>query len=149
MWVLCAFSFCALLVLLITFFCFSSLFFCRFFLFLLSSFMLSFDLSLRMFLGSFRGRHDCVFLWRYVCFVLFRFRIFAFIQAAALCSIVIRYVCTPAATRSYLTTVFCLSVSSFVLFLFMFFWRFRSFRVFSYHYIAVSSLFGYYVGRLF
>ena len=39
-----------------------------------------------------------------VTFVLFRFRIFAFIEAAALCSIVLRYACAPTVTRSYLTS---------------------------------------------
>ena len=34
--------------------------------------------------------HD-VFLWCYVCFVLLRFRLYAFVEAAALRSIVLRY----------------------------------------------------------
>ena len=36
-------------------------------------------------------RFHVVVLWRYVCFVLFRFRLIAFIQAATLRSIVHRY----------------------------------------------------------
>ena len=42
--------------------------------------------------------HD-VFLWCYVCFVLLRFRLYAFVQAAALRSIVLRYAGAPIATR--------------------------------------------------
>ena len=42
--------------------------------------------------------HD-VFLWCYVCFVLLRFRLYAFVEAAALCSIVLRYAGAPIATR--------------------------------------------------
>ena len=47
---------------------------------------------------------------RLFCFILFRFHHFAFIEAAALRSIVLRYACAPTATRSYLTTdcaLFC------------------------------------------
>ena len=43
--------------------------------------------------------------------IRFRFRLYAFIEAAALRSIVLRYSCAPTATRNYLTTVcglFCL-----------------------------------------
>ena len=36
-----------------------------------------------------------------VTFVLFRFHLYAFIEAAALRSIVLRYACAPTATRSY------------------------------------------------
>ena len=43
------------------------------------------------------------FLWCYVCvcvcFVLLRFLLYAFVEAAALCSIVLRYAGTPIATR--------------------------------------------------
>ena len=42
--------------------------------------------------------HD-VFLWCYVCFVLLRFRIYAFVEAAALRSIVLQYAGAPIATR--------------------------------------------------
>ena len=43
--------------------------------------------------------HD-VFLWCYVCFVLLRFRLYAFVEAAALRSpIVLRYAGAPIATR--------------------------------------------------
>ena len=45
-----------------------------------------------------------VFLWCYVCFVLLRFRLYAFVEAAALRSIVLRYAGAPIATRVY----FCL-----------------------------------------
>ena len=53
------------------------------------------------------SRSRVVFLWRFVCFVLFRFvfHVFAFIEAAALCSNFLRYACAPAASCSYLTTV--------------------------------------------
>ena len=46
--------------------------------------------------------HD-VFLWCYVCFVLLRFRIYAFVEAAALRSIVLRYIYVgaPIATRVF------------------------------------------------
>ena len=56
--------------------------------------------------------HD-VFLWCYVCFVLLRFRLYAFVEAAALRSIVLRYAGAPIATR-----------------FFVFFWRRHFFRVF-------------------
>ena len=42
--------------------------------------------------------HD-VFLWCYVCFVLLRFRLYAFVDAAALRSIILRYAGVPIATR--------------------------------------------------
>ena len=41
------------------------------------------------------------FLWCYVCFVLLRFRLFAFVEAAALCSIVLRYAGVPIATHVF------------------------------------------------
>ena len=44
--------------------------------------------------------HD-VFLWCSVCFVLLRFRLYAFVEAAALRSIVLRYAGAPIATRVY------------------------------------------------
>ena len=61
--------------------------------------------------------HD-VFLWCYVCFVLLRFRVYAFVEAAALRSIVLRY------TRPDSHTCFFLSFFSFII------WRCRVFRVF-------------------
>ena len=45
-----------------------------------------------------------VFLWRYF-FVLFRSRLFDFIEARTLCPIVFRYTCAPTATHGYITTV--------------------------------------------
>ena len=39
------------------------------------------------------------FLWCYVCFVLLRFRLYAFVEAAALRSIVLRYAGVPMTTR--------------------------------------------------
>ena len=42
--------------------------------------------------------HD-VFLWCYLCFVLLRSRLYAFVEAAALRSIVLRYAGAPIATR--------------------------------------------------
>ena len=39
------------------------------------------------------------FLWCYVCFVLLRFRLHAFIEVVALRSIVLRYAGAPLATR--------------------------------------------------
>ena len=42
--------------------------------------------------------HD-VFLWCYLCFILLRFRLYAFVEAAALRSIVLRYAGAPIATR--------------------------------------------------
>ena len=65
-----------------------------------------FFVSLRFFLGP----------------VLFRFRLFAFIEAAGLRSIVLQYTCIPTATRSYLTTAFFCFVSIFL-------GRYRFFRV--------------------
>ena len=41
--------------------------------------------------------HD-VFLWCYLCFVLLRFRIYAFVEAATLNLIVLRYASAPIAT---------------------------------------------------
>ena len=77
--------------------------------------------------GGLVCRCHVVFLLCYVRFVLFRFRLFALTEAAALRSIVHRYACAPTATRSYLTTV-C------VLFCFSFFlWRCRFFRVCLHH----------------
>ena len=64
------------------------------------------------------GCHD-VFLWCSVCFVLFCFRSYAFVEAAALRSSVLRYAGAPIATR----------VSFFFSFL-LFIWRCRLFRVF-------------------
>ena len=61
--------------------------------------------------------HD-VFLWCYLCFVLLRFCLHAFVEAAALRSIVLRYADAPIATRV-----------SFFFFL-LFIWRCRFFRVF-------------------
>ena len=52
-------------------------------------------------------------------FVLFRFCLYDFIEAAALRSIVLRYACAPTATRSYLTTVYVLFLV-FVSFVFVF-----------------------------
>ena len=42
-----------------------------------------------------------VFLWCYVCFVLLRFRLYDFVEAAALRSIVLRYASPPIATRLF------------------------------------------------
>ena len=68
-----------------------------------------------------------------VCFV---FRLYAFVEAAALRSIVLRYTGVPIATR----------VSFFLFFLsFLFIWRCRFFRVF----FSAFSLYGKYVVRSF
>ena len=60
----------------------------------------------------FSGRLVCrchdVFFWCYVCFVLLRFRFYAFIEAAALRSIVLRYAGPPIATRVSFFFPFCL-----------------------------------------
>ena len=66
--------------------------------------------------------HD-VFLWCYVCFVLLRFRLHAFVEAAALRSIVFRYTGAPIATRvcfyffgeSLFPSIFC-TISAFSLY---------------------------------
>ena len=50
--------------------------------------------------GVFVCRCPTAFLWRYVFSFLFCFRIFAFIEPAALRPIVLRYACAPMATRS-------------------------------------------------
>ena len=70
--------------------------------------------------------------WRFfsgVTFVLFCFvfRPYAFVESAALRSIVLRYAGVPIATRTY---VFL----SFYFFLFLFIWRLRFVRVFLYHF---------------
>ena len=44
-------------------------------------------------------RYHDVFLWCYVCFVLLRFRLYAFVGAATLRSIVLRYASAPIATH--------------------------------------------------
>ena len=62
------------------------------------------------------------FLWCYVCFVLLRFRLYDFVEAAALCSIVLRYAGVPIATH--------VSFFFFFFFFFLFIWRCRFFRVF-------------------
>ena len=65
--------------------------------------------------------HD-VFLWCYLCFVLLRFRLYAFVEAAALRSIVLRYAGAPIATRvsfflemSLFPSIFC-TISAFSLY---------------------------------
>ena len=66
--------------------------------------------------------HD-VFLWCSVCFVLLRFHLYAFVEAAALRSIVIRYAGAPIATRvsfsflemSLFPSIFC-TISAFSLY---------------------------------
>ena len=52
--------------------------------------------------------HD-VFLWCYVWFVLLRFRLYVFVEAAALRSIVLRYAGAPIATRVFSFLFFSLS----------------------------------------
>ena len=68
----------------------------------------------------FSGRLVCrchyVFLWCYICFVLLRFRLHAFVEAAALRSFVLRYADAPIAT--------CVSFSL------LFVWRCHFFGVF-------------------
>ena len=61
-------------------------------------------------LRAFGCRCHGVFLWCYVCFLLLRFRLYAFVEAAVLRSIVLRYAGVPIATR----------VSFFVFFFFSF-----------------------------
>ena len=83
--------------------------------------------------------HD-VFLWRYVCFVLLRFRLYAFVEAAALRSIVLQYAGAPIATRFFF--VFC---SLFFPFVYLEMSFFSSILCT----IAAFSLFGKYVVRCF
>ena len=59
-----------------------------------------------------------VFLWRYVCLVLFRFRIFAVIEAAALRPIVLQYACAPTVTRIY-PIIVCVLFFFFLFFVFL------------------------------
>ena len=63
-------------------------------------------------------RYHDVFLWCYLCFVLLRFRLYVFVEAAALRSIALRYVGAPITTRV-----------SFLFFL-LFIWRCHFCRVF-------------------
>ena len=79
--------------------------------------------------------HD-VFLWCHFCFVLLRFRLYAFVEAAALRSIVLRYTGAPIATR----------VS---FFLFLFVYLEMSLFPSMFCAIAVFSLYGEYVVRFF
>ena len=66
------------------------------------------------------GRLVCrchgVFLWCYVCWVLLRFRLYAFVEAAGLRSIVLRYAGTPIATRVFLFLFFPVVYSEMSLF---------------------------------
>ena len=63
------------------------------------------------------GRLICrchgVFLWCYVCFVLLRFCLYAFVEAAALCSIVLRHAGVPIATRVFFFFFFFFEMSLF------------------------------------
>ena len=70
------------------------------------------------------------FLWCHVCFVLLRVRLYAFVEAAALRSIVLRYAGVPIATRvsSFFFLFFCLFgdvAFSEYFFRFLFEWRIR------------------------
>ena len=80
--------------------------------------------------------HD-VFLWCYLCFVLLRFRLYVFVEAAALRSTVLRYAGAPIATHT-----------CFFLFSFLLIWRCRVFRVFFVP-LPFFSLYGEYVVRSF
>ena len=76
----------------------------------------------------FADRCHGVFLWCYVGFVLLRFRLYAFVEAAALGSIALRYASAPIATRVYF--YFYLEMSLFrsiflYYFRFLFVWRVR------------------------
>ena len=100
-------------------------------------------------------RHD-VFLWCYVCFVLvllcFVFRLHAFVEAAALRSIVLRCAGAPIATRvSFLFFPFvCLEMSLFLFFFHVYiFFLFVSFLFFFFCTISAFSLHGEYVVRSF
>ena len=68
--------------------------------------------------------HD-VFLWCYVCFVLLRFRLYAFVEAAAPRSIVLRYESASIATRDSFSFLEMSLFQSFFLchFRFLFVWR--------------------------
>ena len=74
---------------------------------------------LRAFFFFFADRCHADFLRLYFCFVLFNFRLFAFIEATALRAIVLRYTCAPTATRTQLPNS-CLCPFLF-LFIFCFF----------------------------
>ena len=64
-----------------------------------------------------------VFLWCYVCFVLLRFRLYVFVEAAAFRSIILRYAGAPIPTRvlemSLFPSIFplslCMESTSYVL----------------------------------
>ena len=87
------------------------------------------------------GRLVCrchgVFPWCYVCFILLRFRLYAFVEAAALRSIVLRYAGVPIAAR--------------VFFVFLFLYVYLEMSLFSSIFctISVFSLYGEYVVRSF
>ena len=71
--------------------------------------------------------HD-VFLWCYICFVLLRFRIYAFfVEAAALRSIALRYAGAPIATRASFSFFGDVAFSEYFLYhsRFLFVWRVR------------------------
>ena len=78
--------------------------------------------------------HD-VFLWYYLCVVLLRFRLYAFVEDAALRSIALRYVGAPIATH--------------VSFLFPFVYLEMSLFPSIFYTFAVFSLYGEYVVRSF
>ena len=88
--------------------------------------------------GRFVCRCRGVFLWCYVCFVLLRFRLYAFVEAAALRSIVLRYAGVPIATRL-----------SFVLFFPFCLFGDVAFSEFFFCAISSFSLYGEYVVRSF
>ena len=73
-------------------------------------------------------RCHVVFLWCYISFALLRFCLYAFVEAAALRSIVLRYAGAPIATRVFF-------------FFLLFIWRCRFFRVF-FSNISTFSLYG-------
>ena len=74
--------------------------------------------------------HDA-FLWCYVCFVLLRFRIYAFVEAATLRSIVLRYAGASIAARVFI------------------FWRCRFSEYFLYHFRFLFVSFVWRVRRTF
>ena len=80
------------------------------------------------------------FFWCYVCFVLLRFRLYAFVEAAALRSIVLRYADVPIATRVSFFLFFLFVYLEMSLFPSIFLYHFRFLFVWTIEYVVRSFL---------
>ena len=74
-------------------------------------------------------RYHYVFLWYYVCFVLLRFRLHVFVEAAGLRVIALRYAGAPIATRVYFSFFGDNAFSEYFLYHFRFLFVYREYVV--------------------